>query len=166
MDPKTNPFPKSDADRHALWTMLVERDIAAFVAADWSMVDGDFRKEGFFGLNAQGSELPDSWRLGFPSIEVYRDEWLRQAQESAKTEFAEDLATGIFRATNMRDIDVSGDTAVCHKKFDGTIRKADGSVDILSWQTLYFCAKIKGEWKIAGFVGYMPYPMGRSRAKL
>jgi hypothetical protein len=165
MDPKKNPFPKADADRHALWTMLVERDIAAFVAGDWAMVDGDFRKEGFFGLNARGSELPDSWGLDFPSLDVYRDEWLRQAKSSAATAYAEDLATGIFRATNMRDIDVNGDTAVCHKKFDGTIQKADGTLDVLSWQTLYFCARIGGQWKIAGFVGYMPYPMGAARRK-
>ena len=31
-----NPFPASDPDRHAIWEMLVERDIQAFVAADWN----------------------------------------------------------------------------------------------------------------------------------
>jgi hypothetical protein len=162
MDARRNPFP-DDPDRAALWTMLVERDIAAFAAGDWSMVADDFRAEGFFGLHAGGSELPDSWRLAFPTLEVYRDEWLRQAKASAETEYAEDLAEGIHRATNLRDIDLNGDTAVCHKKFDGVIAKADGSQDVLSWQTLYFCARIDGRWKIAGFVGYMPYPMGRGR---
>jgi hypothetical protein len=37
----TNPSP-NDPDRGAIWTMLVERDIDAFVKADWSMVDVDF----------------------------------------------------------------------------------------------------------------------------
>jgi hypothetical protein len=46
----TNPF-ANDPDRSAIWTMLVERDIAAFVAADWSMVDGDFIKEGFLATS-------------------------------------------------------------------------------------------------------------------
>src|SRR3954466_12488646 len=48
-----NPFAESDADRCEIWTMLVERDIDAFLAADWSMVDSVFRREGFMGLRAQ-----------------------------------------------------------------------------------------------------------------
>ena len=35
-DHRMNPFPASDPDRHAIWEMLVERDIQAFVAADWN----------------------------------------------------------------------------------------------------------------------------------
>lgn len=162
MDATVNPF-ASDPDRGAIWTMLVERDIDAFLAADWSMVDGDFVKEGFMGLHAHGSELPDSWRLAFPTLEVYRDEWLRQAAETAKVAYAEPLRAALFRATNLRDIDIAGDRAVAHKKFDGTVARADGGTDVLSWQTLYFCRKVEGIWKLTGFVGYMPYPMGRPR---
>ncbi|TIW85794.1 MAG: hypothetical protein E5V52_07495, partial [Mesorhizobium sp.] len=91
---------------------------------------------------------------------VYRDEWLRQAKETAATKFAEPLREALFRVTNMRDIDVDGDRAVLHKKFDGSVAKADGGVDRLKWQTLYFCRKVGGRWKIAGFVGYMPHPLG------
>ena len=58
------------------------------------------------------------------------------------------------------DIDLDGDRAVLHKKFDGSVAKADGSVDRLKWQTLYFCRKVGARWKIAGFVGYMPHPLG------
>ena len=36
-----NPFPAGDADRHALWEMLVRRDIDAFIGQDWSMVEDD-----------------------------------------------------------------------------------------------------------------------------
>lgn len=160
MDYERNPFPETDADRHALWEMLVRRDIDAFLAQDWSMVEGDFAADRFYGMHAHFLSNPDSWRLDFPNVEVYRDEWLRQGAETARTEFAEPLRAALFRVTNLRDIDINGDRAVLHKKFDGTVAKADGSVDVLNWQTLYFCQRIDGDWKIAGFVGYMPHPLG------
>jgi hypothetical protein len=159
-----NPFSETDPDRREIWTMLVERDIDAFLAGDWSMVDGDFRREGFLGLHAHKSELPDSWSLDFPNLETYRDEWLRQAKASQAVEYAEPVRDALFRATNMRDIDLRGDTAVCHKKFDGVIALKGGGADVLNWQTLYFCARLEGRWKITGFVGYMPFPMGRPRS--
>jgi len=152
-----NPFSETDPDRREIWTMLVERDIDAFLAADWSMVDSDFRREGFLGLHAHKSELPDSWRLDFPNLETYRDEWLRQAKASQEVEYAEPVRDALFRATNMRDIDLRGDTAVCHKKFDGTIRRADGAADTLNWQTLYFCRRNGSRWQISGFLGYLRY---------
>lgn len=154
-----NPFPEGDPDRHALWEMLVNRDIEAFLASDWSMVNDDFVAESFFGMHAHFLPNADSWRLQFPDLESYRDEWLRQAEETARVEFAEPLRDALFRITNMRDIDVSGDRAILHKKFDGSIARADGTSDKLNWQTLYFCRRVGGTWKIAGFVGYMPHPL-------
>ena len=156
MNPKQNPFP-NDADRAQIWEMLVERDIAAFVGQDWSMVAGDFDENRFLGIHAHNSANPDDWNAAFPALAIYRDEWLRQAAETAATEFAEPLADGIFRATRLTDIDITGDVAVARKKFDGTIRRADGSDDVLNWQTLYFCRKASNRWKITGFVGYMKY---------
>jgi len=44
-----NPFPEGDADRHALWEMLVRRDIDAFIGQDWAMVEDDFIADSFFG---------------------------------------------------------------------------------------------------------------------
>ena len=61
----------------------------------------------------------------------------------------------------MRDIDVDGDRAVLHKKFNGSIAKPGGAVERLNWQTLYFCSKMDGRWRITGFVGYMPHPLCR-----
>jgi hypothetical protein len=163
MDVTANPFPEGDPDRRAIWTMLVSRDIDAFLAADWSMVEDDFERIGFIGIHAYKSENPDSWRVAFPTLEAYRDEWLRQAAATAKVRYAEPLRAALFRATNLRDIDVSGDVAMAHKKFDGTIARADGGQDTLNWQTLYFCRRRNGRWKLTGFVGYMPFPMGRGR---
>src|SRR3569832_501744 len=95
-----NPFP-NDPDRREIWTMLVERDIAAFVAADWSMVADDFIEASFLGIDGRASDNPDSRRVGFPTLSAYRDEWLRQAAESAKVKYADDRSAGIHRATSL-----------------------------------------------------------------
>jgi hypothetical protein len=163
MDPTGNPFPAGDADRRAIWEMLVLRDIDAFLAGDWRHVAGDFLRDGFLGLHAQGSDIPDSWRIAFPDLDAYRDEWLRQARATRATAFAEDPRAAIFRATTLRDIDIAGDRAVARKKFDGAIARADGGVERLNWQTLYFCRRARGRWRISGFVGYLPHPMGGAR---
>lgn len=162
MDFEKNPFPQADRDRHALWEMLVRRDIDAFLAKDWSMVADDFIAESFFGMHAHFQTDTDAWRLQFPRLETYRDEWLRQAEETAAVTFAEPLRPALFRITNLRDIDVDGDRAVLHKKFSGHLAKPGGEVETLRWQTLYFCRRVGDVWKIMGFVGYMPNPLGSS----
>nr|WP_196108235.1 MULTISPECIES: hypothetical protein [unclassified Ochrobactrum] len=151
-----NPF-AGDRDREQIWEMLVRRDIEAFVSQDWSLVADDFDEVRFLGIHAHNDRNPDKWDAGFPTLASYRDEWLRQAAESAAVEYAESLAEGIFRATDLSVIDVTGDVALARKKFDGTIARKDGSVDRLNWQTLYFCRRDKARWKITGFVGYMAY---------
>lgn len=161
MSLSTNPFP-NDADRSAIWTMLVPRDIKAFVNADWSMVEGDFVADDFMGINGNRKDNPDGWTISYPTLADYRDEWIRQAQEGQSVVYAEDQEAGIHRATSLTAIEITGERAVAHKKFDGEIKLADGGVDRLNWQTLYFCRKVDGQWKLTGFVGYLPYPMGAS----
>jgi hypothetical protein len=156
MKAAANPF-AGDKDREQIWEMLVQRDIEAFVSQDWSLVADDFDEARFLGIHAHNDRDPDKWDAGFPTLASYRDEWLRQAAESAAVEYAEPLADGIFRATNLSVIDITGDVAVARKKFDGTIARKDGTVDRLNWQTLYFCRRDGARWKITGFVGYMAY---------
>ena len=151
-----NAFKEEDKDRHFIWEMLVNRDIAAFVAGDWAAVENDFIGDGFLGLNACKSARPDDWQLDFPTLAAYRDEWLRQARLSAATRYAEPLANGVHRATTLKRIDIKGGTAVAHKVFDGAIGRTDGTEDILAWRTLYFCWHDGRRWKISGFVGYLP----------
>ena len=155
----SNPFPDADAARHAIWEMLVRRDIDAFLATDWSMVENDFARDRFFGMHGRFLANPDSWQLRFPDLDSYRDEWLRQARETAASVYAEPLRDALFGLTNLRDIELQGDRAVARKKFDGTIDRGADGVDRLNWQTLYFCARIDGSWKITGFVGYLPHPL-------
>ena len=158
MGAQVNPFPDDD-DRGAIWQMLVERDIDAFLARDWSMVEGDFVADGFFGLHAHGAMEPDVWTLAFPELSAYRDEWLRQAAETAAIAYAEPLRAAIFRATDLSVIEVQGNRALARKKFDGVIARLDGAEDRLDWQTLYICTRLGGRWKISSFVGYLPRSM-------
>ncbi|MEN3397921.1 hypothetical protein ABC425_14960 [Brucella melitensis] len=151
-----NPF-AGDKDREQIWEMFVRRDIEAFIAEDWSMVADDFDEARFLGIHAHNNPAPDKWDAGFPTLASYRDEWLRQAAESAAIEYAEPLAEGIFRATDLSVIDITGDVALARKKFDGTIARKDGTQDRLNWQTLDFCRRDGNFWKITGFGGYMAY---------
>lgn len=159
-DPYLNPFPPEDSARHQIWEMLVPRDIDAFLAADWSMVSSDFVEDGFMGIDGRKETNPDRWHLAFPTLAAYRDEWLRQAQDFSKLAFAEDPRAAIFATTTLEVIDIEGDKALVRKKFDGGITRADGVRDIMAWQTLYYCRLHEGRWKISGFTGYLPNPMG------
>ncbi len=154
-----NPFP-NDSDRRDIWEMLVQRDIKAYIAQDWDMVAGDFIEENFMGIDSGRQANPDAWTMGFPDLETYKTEWLRQAKQTAATAWGEDLEQAFFRITHLRDIEISGNSALVHKKFIGSIAKANGELVPTDWQTLYRCRKIDGSWKIAGFVGYMPHFSG------
>ena len=154
-DPFLNPF--DDPDCRAIWEMLVPRDIDAFVGADWDAVAGDFIDVNFTGLSGHFQPDPQGMTLAFPDLETYRAEWLRQAEEFGGQAFAGDPRADIFAATRLEEIEITGDAALVRKKFDGHLRLADGRVDRMNWQTLYWCRKDGGRWKIAGFVGYLPH---------
>jgi len=154
-----NPFP-DNTDRNEIWEMLVERDIIAFCQQDWSMVKDDFIEDSFMGIDGASKDNPDAWTLNFAKLEDYKNEWLKQAKEFNETEWAEDYELALYQATNLRDIDVQGDMAVAHKKFDGQVKAKDGTSLRLNWQTLYRMQNKNGSWKIQGFTGYLPYPMG------
>jgi hypothetical protein len=98
--------------------------------------------------------------MAFPKLALYRDEWLRQAKETAAVAYAEPLRPALFRSTDLSVIDIAHDRAIARKKFNGTVTRADGGADRLDWQTLYFCAKRNGVWKITSFVGYLPRLLG------
>jgi reactive intermediate/imine deaminase len=154
---KENPFPSHDKDRHAIWQILVERDIRAFVRADWSMIAGDFIEESFMGIDAGGHKNPADWSLKYPALESYKQEWLKQAREFSRTEWGEDLEEALFRVSSLKHIEIKGDSALAHKHFTGDITKADGERVPVNWQTLYRCRKVRDRWKVAGFTGYLPH---------
>lgn len=160
-DPFQNPFAPDDPDRRAIWDMLVPRDIDAFLAADWQMVAGDFIETGFTGLSGNHQPDPQGYSFAFPTLAAYRAEWLRQARDFGAArdagDFVGDPRAGIFAATRLEEIEIDGDAALVRKKFDGDLPKTDGGADRMNWQTLYICRREAGRWKIAGFLGYLPY---------
>ncbi len=156
---RTNPF--VDPDRAQIWEMLVDRDIRAFCAADWSMVADDFIVDGFMGLDGSKVPDPDQWTVNFPDLATYKKEWMRQADLfQTATWIGGDPVDQYLDLTSMTQIDIKGNAAVAHKKFDGTMTRTNGTSETFKWQTLYQCRKVNGQWKIAGFIGYLPYPLG------
>jgi len=152
-----NPFIDQDTDRKEIWEMLVNRDIEAFINQDWEMVKNDFHEEGFMGVDAGKSENINKWKLNFPNLEAYKTSWISQAKDFSNIEWAEDITEALHRVTVLQDIEINGDAALIHKKFVGSIKKANGENMPTDWYTLYRCRKIKKQWRIVGFTGYMPF---------
>ncbi len=153
---KKNPFYQKDPDKYALWNMLVNRDISAFVRQDWDMVKDDFLEEEFMGIDAGKFTNVDHWNLAFPDLESYKDVWLNHAKQLGSTNLDEDLEEALHRITVLQDIEIKNDTALLHKKFYGEIKTREGNNIATDWQTLYRCKKVNDQWKIVGFTGYMP----------
>ncbi|PYE30367.1 hypothetical protein C8J35_111101 [Rhizobium sp. PP-F2F-G38] len=157
MNDETNPFSTTDPDRHSIWEMLVRQDIEGFVAQDWTIFGGFFRRDGFCGLDAEGSLDPKDWWLRFPTVDAYRTAWLADAKRAAETAYAEDRRSALYRATTMRDVTVQGDTAIARKTFDDGIALHGGGVQKLNWQSVFFCARSEQSWTITGFIGFMAF---------
>lgn len=151
-----NPFP-NDPDRAEIWDFMVRKDIDAYLAKDWSMVADDFIEDGFMGIQANRSGNPDSWTLGFPTLAAYRDSWL--AGTIDQEDFAEPLRPAIFRCTFLRDIEIVGDKALAHKKFDGRIAMKTGGAMEFKWQSVGWLKRQSDRWRAFGFIGYLPNPV-------
>jgi len=106
------PFAAPDDDRAPIWNMLVKRDIDAYLTQDWGAVASDFLVDGFHGLDAGGKSNPDEWRLAFADLSAYRNEWLRQAQETARTADQPRARAALFSATTLEDIETSRSRAI------------------------------------------------------
>jgi hypothetical protein len=144
-----------------MWEMLVNRDFVAFVTSDWSLVANDFWADRFYGIDARKSSNPNDWTIGFPTLESYRDEWLSQAAHFEGVRFADiDKLDFLFGCARLERIEIAGDRALAHKKFDGAAKTVEGKSFELHFQSLFQLIRLEGQWKVAGFVGYLPNPMG------
>jgi hypothetical protein len=143
-------------DHATLWKMLVYRDIRAFVESDWTQIEDDFLLDRFYGTNAHFSPHPESWTLDFPLLSDYQTRWLAKSQESKEKNYVEPLEIGLHKLTQLKKIETNANKAAVWKQFNGTLKRIDGPDEVLRWQTIYFCEFIKNEWKILGFIGYLP----------
>ncbi len=153
-----NPYDLSaDPDRHFIWDRLIRADTEAFVAGNWSMIEGNFDAAQFEGIRCQHSMNPDDWTIVFPRLEDYRDSWLTASAEFMNKRLANVThEEAIYRRCQLDRIDLAGDRALAHKKFSGEVPLADGSVLSGRRQTLYRLHRIDGRWKIVGFLGQLP----------
>jgi hypothetical protein len=155
-----NPF-AGDPDRSEIWEVLVRRDFEAFVAADWSIIADDFVEEEFQGIDGAKLPNPDKWTLRFPDLAGYRDEWIGQAAEFKPVEFkGVSKLDFLYQAGVLTDIEIKGSRAFAHKKFDGTAETTDGKPIRFLWQSLFSLKRVNGHWKVTGFVGFLPNPLG------
>lgn len=154
----TNPFDAmSDPDRHHIWQRLIIADSDAFSAADWSTIEGDFDADQFEGIRCHHSTNPANWELAFPTLSGYRDGWLSAARDFATKRFAElTNRQAIYARTRLDRIDIAGNRALCHKKFSGDLKLADGTTHGGARQTLYRLHRRDTGWKIVGFLGFLP----------
>jgi hypothetical protein len=159
-DPFKNPFATDDPQRREIWQMLLERDSEAFVTKDWARVEKDFIADQFEGINAYGSLNPDEWKIAYPHLKDYRDEWLKMADEFMKLPL--ECCTHrelIFKLSKLEQVEISGDIALCHKKFFADEPLKTGKRYQYSAQTLYRLRRANSRWKIVGFIGYLPFQM-------
>ncbi|GAB6263976.1 hypothetical protein [Photobacterium sp. R1] len=154
---KTNPFSATDADRAAIWEMLVTRDIKAYCDADWLQVADDFVADEFYAINANREHNPAKWTFAFSTLAEYQQEWLRQAKVAQGTMYNEPLEDAVHAATTLNEIQIENGRAIARKQFNGKIQRADGETDELLWQTLYYLKQTDAGWKICGFTGYLPH---------
>lgn len=149
-----NPFLPDDADRHAIWEMLVRRDSDFFLSGDWKLVCEDYVEDGFLGIDAGKSLDPEHWRPAYPTVASYRNAAI--AGRWSPDDFAEPLRAAWFRCQSLSRIDIAEHRAVAHKHIDGSIRRRSGDPLILGWRSVFCLRRTDGRWKIAGFTGYLP----------
>jgi hypothetical protein len=152
--PDRNPFPPADADRHAIWEVLVRRDSEFFLGDDWRQVAGDYVAEGFLGIDAGGSADSAQWRIGFPRLDDYREAAI--ASRFDASDFAEDLRAAWFRCQSLTTIEITGELALAHKRIAGSIARRDGGALELGWRSIFMLRRLHNAWKITGFIGYLP----------
>ncbi|MFO0791395.1 MAG: hypothetical protein U0805_18190 [Pirellulales bacterium] len=156
--PCHNPFDSNlQRDHHEIWDALIARDSDAFAAADWSICADDFSTECFDGISAHGSLNPVEWTLRYPTVDSYRDDWLRMADEFLAIPLAvvshREL---LYRMQHLARIEISAGRAVVWKQFRADEPLTTGGSYEIQTQSVYRLHQIEGRWLIVGFVGYLP----------
>lgn len=146
--------------------LLIKRDIKSFAKSEWGSVEKYFDKKQFFGIHANYSLNPLKWSLTFPNLDDYRKSWLQQSYESIKRNYVELLEDALYRISSIDSIKIIENKAIVLKKINGIVKRSSGKPDALRWQSLYYCQFIKNQWKIIGFVGYLPLEAKLKNKKL
>lgn len=157
-DPCANPFDNAvEPERASLWDLLVARDNEAFLAGDWGLCASDFDADRFDGISANGSLDPADWSLTYPTLDSYREAWLRMSREFLEVPLADgDHRSLLYGMTTLARFEFAGDRLLVWKQFRAeTPLRNEGLLKIAA-QSLFRLHRIDGAWKIVGFVGYLP----------
>lgn len=151
-----NPPLHFSEEEQLIWQLLIYRDFQAFCSCSWRLIEDDFIKDGFFGIDGKGSENKDDWSLSYPSLESYKKAWISQSKEFTGKAFKNDPLKILFEKTKLSKIEILGDLALVHKHFDARFDLKDENPIVLDWISLFVLQKIGAEWKIRSFTGYLP----------
>lgn len=132
------------AARTFLTEMLWDRDIPAWVNADWSAVADDFDAEAFVGYVSGPEGGP--WSIICPTLADYERLWVAEGLEAAATASRESLAADLRTATWVDSIEIKGDRALMRKRFDGTVAGTP-----LARTSYYLLRRDPDRWRITGF---------------
>jgi hypothetical protein len=145
-------------DDEQIRTALYDRDIEAFLDRDWSRVRDDFDAAAFIGYRRDPAT--GQWVIEYPTLDAYRDDWLRQAESVAGADRAH-LSGQLYGLSSIAEIQIDDGRALVRKEFDGAVDGPGGTVD-LAWTTYYFLRRSPaGRWLVTGFVGHLPRADGR-----
>jgi hypothetical protein len=139
-----------------IWKLLIFRDFVAFCTKDWSIIENDFIKEGFFGIDGKKSHNKKDWCLTYHSLEAYKNDWISQSKDFNKKIFLNDPLEVLFKTTKLSKIEIKDTTALVHKEFKGVFKVKDEPSIILDWISLFVLRRVKRDWKIVSFTGYLP----------
>jgi hypothetical protein len=103
------------------------------------------------------STNPTDWQIAFPTLESYRDNWLKASQEfRAKSFVGLSTLEALYARCSIYEININANRALAIKKFTGRVECLDGTSISGDRQTVYRLHKINGDWKIVGFIGFLP----------
>lgn len=155
---RRNPFDENrDPERATLWAMLVARDAEAFAAGDWGPVAEDFWAERFEGISANGSADPAAWSLTYPTLDSYRRDWLRMADEFLRTPLADcEHLNLLYAMTTLDRFEFDGDRLLVWKRFRAEAALEGGGELSIAMQSIFRLHRDGDRWRIVGFIGYLP----------
>lgn len=149
-----NPYSNNTAE-YKFWEILIKNDFEAFCTRNWKMIEADFIKEGFFGIDGKKSVNKLDWCLTYNSLESYKNDWINQSEAFNLKDFDCNPLDVLYNTTKLSRLEIKGDIALVHKEFNGRFDIKNEDPIILDWISLFVLRKIEGNWKIANFTGYL-----------
>jgi hypothetical protein len=149
-----NPF-APDSDEYEVWEVLMRNDFEGFLNQNWDIVEADYSEEGFYGINMNKSLSPNDWKLSFPTLDSYKEQWIKDSLDFAENTFISNPREIFYQTTRLENFEFFDHQMMVHKVFNGKIELLDAEPIILKWRSLFILRKTPLGWKIASFCGYI-----------